>query len=76
MDLCTMEETFPKHDGSSPQNRKHHNQQSSPLPAQSNKKAKTSKGPVPGLQSLHAELKTQNSSLLFKLVQNAAAGAQ
>jgi hypothetical protein len=37
---------------------------------------KTSKGPVAGLQSLQAELKTQNSSPLFDLVQAAAAGAQ
>jgi hypothetical protein len=64
-----------KHDGSSP--RKRRNGFSSPTQSESsNKKTKTSKGPVAGLQSLQAKLKSQNSSTLFELVQNAAAGAQ
>jgi hypothetical protein len=65
-----------KHDGSSPR-KKCDNQQSSSLQSTpSSKKAKASKGPVTGLQSLQAELKTQNSSPLCDLVQATAAGAQ
>jgi hypothetical protein len=64
-----------KHDGSSPRKRRN-NHSSSPQSDTSNKKSKTSKGPIAGLQSLQAELKSQNSSTLFELVQNAAAGAQ
>jgi hypothetical protein len=64
-----------KHDGSSP--RKHHNNQYSPPQSNTtNKKTKTSKAPIAGLQSLQAELKSRNSSTLFELIQNAAAGVQ
>jgi hypothetical protein len=65
-----------KHDGSSPRKRCDNQQSSSLQSTPSSKKAKASKGPVAGLQSLQAELKTQNSSPLFDLVQAAAAGAQ
>jgi hypothetical protein len=64
-----------KHDGSSPC-KSRNNQSSSPQSNTTNKKTKTSKEPITGLQSLQAELKSQNSSTLFELIQNAAAGAQ
>jgi hypothetical protein len=65
-----------KHDGSSPC-KKYDNQQSfSPQSTTSSKKAKASKGPIAGLQSLQAKLKTQNSSPLFDLVQATAAGGE
>jgi hypothetical protein len=64
-----------KHDGSSPCKRRN-NQSSSPQSNTTNKKTKTSQEPITGLQSLQAELKSENSSTLFELIQNAAAGAQ
>jgi hypothetical protein len=62
---------IPKHEGSSPGKKR--NTQTS-TPSNSTQKAKHSKGTVNGLQLLQAELKQQNSSPLFGLVQSAAAG--
>jgi hypothetical protein len=50
-----------KHDGSSPRKKRNNQQSSSRQSTPSSKKAKASKGPVTGLQSLKAEHKTQNS---------------